>query len=57
MGAETKRLLVWLSPGGTDTNEEIVQVHRLKHRPRVVWQPHESHLEIFELSDTLGGQR
>jgi hypothetical protein len=57
MGGETKRLLVWSSPGGTDTNEEIVQAHRLKHGPRVVWQLREPHLEIFEVSETLGGQR
>ena len=50
-------MLVQRSLRGTDTNEEVVQAHRLKHGPRVLWQPHEPHLAIFGVGEALRGQK
>jgi hypothetical protein len=53
---EAEAVLVRLSPTGTDTNEENVQAHRLKHGPSVLWQPHEPHLAILGVGEALHGK-
>jgi hypothetical protein len=53
---EAEAVLVRLSPTGTDTTEENVQAHRLKHGPSVLWQPHEPHLAILGVGEALRGK-